>query len=97
MSPSEMTAEIDVYRRELGWILDQMCQSLDGLTLEQISSRPRKSANSAFAVGNRVIGATTVYALGFGCGLPVARDREAEFDSAPTSSEELIRAAQPLR
>src|SRR5262249_22947164 len=37
-----------------------------------------------------------VYALGLGCGLQVERDREAEFNSVPTSSEEQIERLRDL-
>jgi len=74
-----MRGELDTYARHLRWILDQVVVSLKGLTPAQLNWRPSKEANSAYAIVNHLIESTRVYALGFGCGLPVERDRRAEF------------------
>src|SRR5262245_63354573 len=92
-----MNAEITAYRRELGWILDQMAVSLHGLTAAQLNWRPATdSANSAYAIVSHVLGSTRVYALGFGCGQPVGRDREAEFAASGGNAEDLIAALRRL-
>jgi len=73
-------AEIDAYSRQLHWILDQIIVSLQGLTARQLNWRPStQAANSAYAIATHVVGSTRVYALSFGCGVSVERDREAEF------------------
>lgn len=96
--PSEASsAERATYRRELGWILEQMAVSLHGLTAAQLNWRPATdSANSAFAIVSHVLGSTRVYALGFGCGQPVGRDREAEFAASGPDAEGLIAALRRL-
>jgi len=74
------SAEIEVYSRQLRWTLDQIAVSLTGLTPAQLNWRPPTgAANSAYAIVSHVVGSTRVYALGFGCRLPVRRDRPAEF------------------
>jgi hypothetical protein len=72
-------AELLTYARELRWILDQVAACLEGLSAPQLNWRPDTHvANSAYAIAAHVAGSTRVYALGFGCGQPVARDRGAE-------------------
>jgi hypothetical protein len=95
--PEASSAELASYRRELGWILDQMAVSLRGLTAAQLNWRPATgSANSAYAIVSHVLGSTRVYALGFGCGQPVGRDRGAEFAAAGTDAEGLIAGLRRL-
>ncbi len=91
-----MRAELDTYARHLRWILDQIVVSLRGLTVAQINWRPPTAGtNSAYAIVNHVIESTRVYALGFGCGLSVQRDRSAEFSGVGEDVDALIaRVAQ---
>jgi hypothetical protein len=89
--------EIETYARELSWILHQICVSLDGLTAAQLNWRPSAAANSAYAIASHVIGSTNVYALGFGCGQDVRRDRAAEFAASGTDANELICAIRQLQ
>jgi hypothetical protein len=90
-------AELATYCRELRWILDQMVASVPGLTAAQLNWRPATdSANSAYAIVSHVLGSMRVYALGFGCGQPVGRDREAEFAARGADAEGLIAALRRL-
>jgi len=82
-------AEIETYVSELSWILDQICRSLDGLSETQLGTRPLLTGNSPYTIANHTIEATRIYALGLGCGKPVSRNREAEFDSPVTSVAEI--------
>lgn len=92
-----MHAEIETYARELGWILDAICAALGGLTVAQLNWRPSTGeANSAYAIASHVVGSTRVYALGFGCGHQVERDRAAEFAAAGTDSAELVATLRQL-
>jgi hypothetical protein len=90
-------AEIETYAYELSWILDQICVCLDGLTATQLNWRPSGAANSAYAIASHVVGSTSVYALGFGCGENVTRDRAAEFAASGTDAGELIGAMRQLQ
>lgn len=82
---------MDTYARELRWILDQVSISLAGLTAAQLNWRPATQAsNSAYAIAAHVLSSTRVYALGFGCGHSVQRDRSAEFAASGTAAEEII-------
>jgi hypothetical protein len=86
-----MRGEIDTYSRELRWILDQIGAALRGLTPAQLNWRPPTgAANSAYAIVSHVLGSTGVYVLGFGCNLPVRRDRGAEFGASGDDAEALV-------
>ena len=88
-----MQAEIETYARELRFILDQIVVALDGLTVAQLNWRPATgAANSAWAIASHVVGSTRVYALGFGCGHEVTRDRAGEFGAAGSDAAELVAA-----
>ena len=90
-------AEIETYARELGWVLDQVCVALEGLTAAQLAWRPATEAsNSVAAVAGHVVGSTRVYALGFGCGRDVARDRAAEFAASGADAVTLVAAIRQL-
>lgn len=92
-----MNAELHTYARELTWILDQMCVALDGLTPAQLSWRPPTgTANSASAIASHAAASTRVYALGFGCGRAVQRDRPSEFAASGADGAELARALRRL-
>ncbi len=92
-----MPAEAETYARELQWVLGQICVSLKGLSAAQLNWRPDTgSANSAYAIGNHVVEVTRVYALGFGCGRPVQRDRSAEFAASGPDAGELIARLEAL-
>jgi hypothetical protein len=92
-----MPAEASTYARELSWVLGQICVSLKGLTAAQLNWRPDTgAANSAYAVANHVAEVTRVYALGFGCGRPVQRDRATELSAAGPDAGPLIGRLESL-
>ncbi|HYE92195.1 MAG TPA: DinB family protein [Terriglobales bacterium] len=92
-----MNAEAATYARELSWLLGQLCVALQGLTPAQLAWRPDTgTANSAAAIATHVAAATRVYALGFGCGRPVTRDRASEFASSAPDGGALSAALAAL-
>ncbi len=93
----ETRAELETYARELGWILDQIGAALNGLTAAQLNWRPSTgAANSVYAIASHVAGSTRVYALGFGCGRQVQRDRPAEFAAFGADAGTLVATLQQL-
>jgi hypothetical protein len=89
--------EAATYARELQWLLGQICVSLKGLTAAQLNWRPDTgAANSAYAIGHHVAEVTRVYALGFGCGQPVTRDRSLEFSATGDDAGVLIARLEAL-
>lgn len=92
-----MSAEIDGYRDQLGWILDQVAVSLGGLPASRLAWRPEGlDANSIWAITSHIVGCTRAYVLGLGCGLPIYRDRAAEFSAVGDDADELIREVRRL-
>ncbi len=92
-----VSAEIDTYAHELLWILDQVGRSLESLTAQQLTWQPPiDTANCAAAITTHIVHSTRVYALGFGCGHPVMRDRPAEFAATDASVENLVAALRHL-
>lgn len=90
-------AELETYARELGWILDQIGAALNGLTAAQLNWRPSTgAANSVYAIASHVAGSTRVYALGFGCGRQVERDRPAEFAASGADAGTLVATIRQL-
>jgi hypothetical protein len=92
-----LSAELTIYAQELRWILDQIRRTVDGLTEHQLNWRPSTgTANSAYAIVSHVVSSTRVYALGFGCGQMVTRDRSAEFAASGSSFQDLVTALGQL-
>jgi uncharacterized damage-inducible protein DinB len=92
-----MHAEIETYARELRWILEQLVDALSGLSAAQLNWRPSTgSANSVYAIVGHVVASTRVYALGFGCGRPVVRNRAEEFTGSGNDGGELVAAIRRL-
>jgi uncharacterized damage-inducible protein DinB len=94
---SGMGREADTYARELRWLLEQIAQAISGIDERQLAWRPPAAqANSAAAIAAHVLSATRVYALGFGCGRPVTRDRPAEFAATTVDAPRLTAALRAL-
>ena len=92
-----MDSEIETYARELCWTLGQICVALRDLTPSQLNWRPDTgTANSAYAIARHVAAVTRVYALGFGCGQPVQRDRPGEFEGAGRDAAEVSAHVEAL-
>jgi len=88
--------EISTYASELRWILEEIVVALEGLTAAQLDWRPAPTANSAHAIARRVVAATRVYALGFGCGHAVERNRAEEFTGTGSHVRDVIDAIRQL-
>ena len=92
-----MRADVETYARELRWVLEQICVCLRDLTPAQLNWRPDTgTANSAYAIAHHVVAATRVYALGFGCGAPVRRDRSTEFAGSGDDVNEVVDRVEAL-
>jgi hypothetical protein len=92
-----MNAEAATYARELSWLLAQLCACVIDLTPSQLAWRPDTgSANSAYAIAHHVGEVTRVYALGFGCGGRVTRDRSRVFSGTGDDAGALIARLEAL-
>jgi uncharacterized damage-inducible protein DinB len=74
--------ERETYAHYLRWILADIVGVMEELDDEQRRWRPLETANDALTVARHVIGATRSYAIEIGCGIPIGRDRDAEFRPA---------------
>jgi len=92
-----VTAEVAIYLKELLWVLDQITEILATYPVGRLDWRPSTSAaNSGYAIANHVLQVTRVYALGFGCGQVVTRNRSVEFTADGGDSRELITKLREL-
>src|SRR5713226_4562276 len=86
-----MTPEVAVYAQELGSILAEHRALLASVDSDRLNSRLTREGNSPLAIAAHVAGCTRAWVLGLGCGLPVGRDRPAEFAAAGRTAEPFIR------
>lgn len=92
-----MAGDLETYARELAFLLGQIGICLRDLAPRQLNWRPDTgTANSAYAIATHVVAATRVYALGFGCGQHVQRDRSAEFTAAGDDAGVVIADVEAL-
>jgi hypothetical protein len=91
-----MVEETRLYRQELRWVLEQIGDCLRATPPGRLHWRPAPTANSAATVVHHVIGAIRVYVLGFGCGQPVTRDRDAEFVAEGIAAAALLAALEQV-
>ena len=81
--------EIDVYWREIRNTVDELVGCLDGLDGDSLNWSPLGDANSLYVLATHAMGNVRHNMLNVLCGLPVARDRDAEFVAVGGSSEEI--------
>ena len=76
-----MTPELAVYAAQTRWLLQQFDQMLGELPVETLTATPPAAleGNCLLAIAKHAAAVTEVYALGFGAGMPVERDRSREF------------------
>jgi uncharacterized damage-inducible protein DinB len=85
-----------VYGAHLRWVLWQLGQCLEELGEGLLGWRPADGTNSARVIAVHVVSVTRAYALGFGCGLTVTRDREAEFAAKDETLADLLAILRQL-
>ena len=85
-----MISETAALARELRWIVAEVARALLEVNPAQRNDRPIASANSPVAIATHVHGCTRAWVLGIACGLPVRRDRPAEFASFTPDVSDLI-------
>lgn len=77
--------------------IDQLFATMEGLSAAEINWSPIGNANSLFVLATHTMGTTAENLLEVLCGLPVYRQREAEFAAHGDSPEALQRQWQTLR
>lgn len=80
-----MSADTEVknYAEFIRGLIHEISEAVDGLTDEQVNwDPPWHDSNSLYIVATHALECTRAYVLNIVCGLPVARDRPAEFRAA---------------
>lgn len=91
-----MDRETETYSRRIRSLVSRVCDATDGLTEAQLNWRPpAEGANSVHVIAVHTLGAVRAWVLGIACGLPVGRDRPAEFAPASPAGD-LVEAGQRL-
>jgi hypothetical protein len=74
-----VSREVDSFRRFIFGTIDDLVQSLEGLTAAQLNWQPPAAdTNSLYAIVTHVLGNAEENVLRTVCGLPVSRSRAAE-------------------
>jgi Protein of unknown function (DUF664) len=71
--------EKETYAHYLRWIIADMVSVLEELDERERRWRPLETANDGLTIARHAVGATRSYAIEIGCGIPIGRDRDAEF------------------
>lgn len=81
-------AEVKTYAEIIRGLIREISEALDGLTDEQINwDPPWHDSNSLYIVATHALKCTRSYVLNVVCGLPVGRDRPAEFSASGSATE----------
>jgi uncharacterized damage-inducible protein DinB len=92
-----MSAEIDLYLKDLGRLFDKLYSSLDGLSEAELNCKPpAPESNSIFVIATHMMGNARAWILGICCGAPIERDRPAEFRASGSDAKPLINDARNL-
>lgn len=73
------TAEAAGYSAQLEWLLRQFHESLGRVPAGRLGWAPQEGTNSAMVIARHAMAVVRVYALGFGAGFEVERNRAVEF------------------
>jgi hypothetical protein len=86
-----------LFWRYISSSVDQLLQTLEGLDPEEINWAPHPQANSLYVLATHTMGTLAENLLEVLCGLPVNRQREAEFAAQGDSAGALFAQWQNLR
>ena len=75
----QSSREIDLFWEKIRNTVDELVACLEGLDSDSLDWRPLDDANSLYALATHTIGNVRHSFLNVLCGLPVTRERDAEF------------------
>ena len=75
----QSSREIDLYWHKIRNTVDELVACLEGLDGDSLNWRPLDDANSLYVLATHTMGNVRYNLLNVLCGLPVTRDRDAEF------------------
>lgn len=80
-------AEVKTYAEIIRGLIHEISEAVDGLTDEQVNwDPPWHDSNSLYIVATHALECTRAYVLNIVCGLPVGRDRPAEFRASGSAT-----------
>jgi hypothetical protein len=83
------TREIDLYWDKIRNSVDELVECLEGLDDDSLDWRPLEDANSLYVLATHTMGNVRHNILNGLCGLPITRDRDAEFMVEGSSAVEI--------
>ena len=81
--------EIDLYWHKITDTVDELVACLEGLDGESLDWKPLDDANSLYVLATHTMGNVRHNLLNVLCGLPITRDRDAEFVASGGSAVEI--------
>ena len=81
--------EIDLYWHKITDTVDELVACLEGLDGESLDWKPLDDANSLYVLATHTMGNVRHNLLNVLCGLPITRDRDAEFVASGGASVEI--------
>ena len=85
----QSSREIDLFWEKIGNTVDELVGCLEGLDSDALDWRPLDDASSLYALATHTIGNVRHSFLSVLCGLPVTRERDAEFMVSGGSAAEI--------
>ena len=85
----QRSREIDLYWHKIRSTVDELVACLEGFDSDSLNWRPLDDANSLYVLANHTMGNVRYNFLNVLCGLPVTRDRDAEFMVRGSSAVEI--------
>ena len=93
----ENTQEVQVFWELITGSVDQLVESLDGLSANDLNWSPLESANSLYVLATHTMGNVEHRILTVLCDEEVERDRDAEFLAKGSSAEAIQKRWQKIR
>ena len=81
--------EVDIYWRRIKGTVDELVACLEGLDGVSLNWSPLDDANSLYVLATHTMGNVRHNFLNVVCGLPITRDRDAEFVARGASAAEI--------
>ncbi len=81
--------EVDIYWRRISDTVDELVACLEGLDSDSLNWSPLDDANSLYVLATHTMGNVRHNFLNVLCGLPITRDRDAEFVARGASASEI--------
>ena len=84
------TREIDIYWHKISGTVDEIVACLEGVGSDDLDWSPLDDANSLYVLATHTMGNVRHNLLNGLCGLPVSRDRDAEFVVEGGSAADIV-------